>query len=108
MDLKEFFKPTKWKIVLIILLVIPLFVINPCVERELFYCQFLSNIPSAVFVLLNFLYTSIKFPVFLFLEKFLAIPYRIFLPSILILLINLLYWYFLVCLLEFIIKKIKK
>ena len=109
MNWKEFFEPTKWKIIsiilLILLLILPSFIIEACVNN-LFNCQFLSNL-SILFILLKFVYTIITFPIFL-IFKLLGIPYQLFLPRILILLINLLYWYFLICLVMFMIKKFKR
>src|SRR3989344_1138673 len=102
---KEFFKLTKWKIIIIALLIIPSLLIEACINN-LFDCQFLSNF-SLFFLFLNFFYTIITFPIFLFL-KLLGIPNKLFLPNILILLSNLLYWYFLICLIIFIYKKLKK
>ncbi len=91
---------------LIILLMIPSFVISFCVERGLF-CQFLSNMPSAVFALVKSFYAFINFPIFALL-KLLGIPYQFFLPHFLILLINFIYWYFLICLVAYLIRRLKK
>jgi hypothetical protein len=101
MSLKQFLKPDWKKIAIFIIIILPSIVVEACVNN-LLSCQLIS----APFGYILVLFTLFVFPIFL-LFKVIGIPYQVFLPWVLVLVINLLYEYLLSCLIVWIYDKFR-